>query len=61
MTGRTGRGVEARDGKTGFVLTCVGFGCSFIQVSSIFDTMYFLPISEALNTEAFLQFRNSIF
>ena len=32
MTGRTGRGVEATDGKTGFDLTCVGFGCSFIQV-----------------------------
>ena len=35
-------------------LTCVGFGCSFIQVSSIFDAIIFLPISEALNTEAFL-------
>lgn len=54
MTGRTGRGVEATDGETGLVLTCVGCGCSFIQVSSIFDAMNLLPISEALNTEAFL-------
>ena len=28
MRGRTGRGVEATDGETGFALTCVGFGCS---------------------------------
>ena len=35
------------------VFAISGFGCSFCQVVSIVETMNFLPISEALNTDAF--------